>query len=455
MKTVLMVTNSFPPGGGSGMLRTMKFTQYLPLNGWRPVVLSVKEKYNDKKDFSVLKNIPALVKVYRTDVLDFLGLFNTCNKKTGAGNKDTAREENLEGVLLNKNPMKDAVKGLKRGFLAFFSTPDKFIGWLLPAVMKGLVILHRERIDIIYSTSPPATTTLIGLVLKEMTGKKFVVDFRDPWALDRANNPQVGRIRLRVERWLEYLVFRRADTVIVNTEYLKRLYAEKFAFKKEKIIVIPNGYDSEDFDALDANPAGIDNEKLTISHVGEFYENDREPVQFLNALAELFKDGRVEREKVRVNFVGGGEYVDTGHFLELMKKLDLNSVVRLFPRLAHRESIQCMTSSHALLLLQPTPRYRAQIPAKAFEYLKTGRFIFAVAPEGATADLIQRFEAGVVVDAQDAKALKERIFELYDKFTRKQLRQSYLNEAVLAQFERKALTENLSGVFDAVLKHIS
>lgn len=435
------------------MLRTMKFVQYLPLYGWRPVVLSVKEKYNDKKDYSVLKNIPAIVNVHRTVILDFLRLFNTDHKNAGAGNKTGAKKKDSVQGSPNKNLIKIVIKGIKRGFLDIFSTPDKFIGWLAPAVIKGLNIVYQEKIDIIYSTSPAATATLIGLILKEITGRKFVVDFRDPWALDRANNPRVGKIRLKVENWLEYLVFKRADMVIVNTEYLKRLYVKKFTFKKEKIIVIPNGYDSEDFDSLSANPAEVDSEKLTISHVGEFYENDREPVEFLKALAGLFKDGRMSKEKVRVSLVGGGEYVDTVKFTELIEKLDLNSVVRLFPRLPHRESIKFMTRSHVLLLLQPTPRYKAQIPAKAFEYLKTGRFIFTIAPEGATADLIKHFGAGVVVDEQDAPALKEQILELYAKFTGNKLSQSYLKEALLAKFERKALTKDLSDVFDAMVKN--
>ena len=111
-----------------------------------------------------------------------------------------------------------------------------------------------------------------------------------------------------------------------------------------------------------------------------------------------------------------------------------------------------MTRSHVLLLLQPTPRYKAQIPAKAFEYLKTGRFIFTIAPEGATADLIKHFGSGIVVDEQDAQGLRERILELYVEFTRNRLSQSYLKEALLAKLERKAITKDLSDVFDAMVK---
>lgn len=455
MKTVLMITNSFPPGGGSGMLRTMKFSQYLPLYGWRPIVLSVREKYNDKKDYSVLKNIPAQVVVYRTGILDPLKLFKADNKQAGSRAKNGANKEVFIEGSPNKSLVKIIIKGIKRGFLAMFSTPDKFIGWLPPAVIKGLAIIYREKTDIIYSTSPSATAALIGLALKKITASKFVVDFRDPWALDRANNPRVGKIRLKVENWLEYLVFKGADMVIVNTEYLMRLYVEKFNFKKEKIIVLPNGYDSEDFEALKDGLNEADSEKLTISHVGEFYENDREPVEFLKALAGLFKDGRINKEEVQVNLVGGGEYVSTAKFLGLIEKLDLNSVVRLFPRLPHRESIQFMARSHVLLLLQPTPRYKAQIPAKAFEYLKTGRFIFTIAPNGATADLMKYFESGVVVDEQDTLALRERIFELYVKFTQKRLNQSCPREALLAKFERRALTKDLSDIFDAIVKNVT
>ena len=159
------------------MLRTMKFVQYLPLYGWRPVVLSVKEKYNDKKDYSVLKNIPSIVKVHRTVILDLLRLFNTDYKNVGADNKTGAKKKDSLQGSPNKNLIKIVIKGIKRGFLDMFSTPDKFIGWLLPAVIKGFNIVHQERIDIIYSTSPAATTTLIGLILKEITGRKFVVDF--------------------------------------------------------------------------------------------------------------------------------------------------------------------------------------------------------------------------------------------------------------------------------------
>jgi glycosyltransferase involved in cell wall biosynthesis len=250
---------------------------------------------------------------------------------------------------------------------------------------------------------------------------------------------------MKFENWLEYQVIKNADKIVLNTELLKKEYVAKYEGTiLDKGIVITNGYDPDDFDKIStrAHSDGI----FTISHVGEFYECTRTPDNFLKAVSELVREHKVTEKEMKINFVGGGDYVLTNQFEELINQLRLRSIVNIFPHIPHRESIEFMLNSDVLLLLQPDEKYKQQIPAKAFEYIKSGKYIFTLAPSGATADLVSAVQGEGVVAPEQINMIKNKMYELYIKFKNNGL-QANETFAKINSYDRKQLTKDLCGVF--------
>lgn len=322
------------------------------------------------------------------------------------------------------------------------------MGWLLPAVFRGLLIINKQKVDLIYSTSPAETGHLIALLLKLVTRKPWVADFRDPWMLRYKPN-QKNKIIMKIENWLECQVMKNADKIILNTELLKNEYVMKYAdIITNKSNVITNGYDSADFDNIHAkkDPKGT----FTISHVGEFYEGTRTPDNFLKAIGELISENKVAENELRINFVGGGDYVSSNQFEELVTQLRLKRIVSIFPHIPHRESIEFMLNSDILLLLQPDEKYKQQIPAKAFEYIKSGNYIFTLAPNGATANLVSAIQGDGVVDPFQIDVIKSKIYELYLKFKNNELRKN-VKSSKIDSYDRRKLTKDLAEIFHGLL----
>jgi glycosyltransferase involved in cell wall biosynthesis len=448
MKKVLIISHAFPPSAGSGVIRTLKFVKYLPENGWFPVILTLKERYNSKKDFSMQREIPEGVKVYRTNIWDPLLIYNSLKVRFfnhGKGNIATKNK------LLTINGASE-VKSFKlsKFILDFFTTPDNFIGWLVPAVFRGVIAIRKHKVDLIYTTCPAETSNLIGLILKKITHKPWVTDFRDPWTL--RNEPyKMGKIRMMLENWLEAKVMKNADKIIANTEYLRNAYLRKYNnLTVEKISVVTNGFDPADFVNIPVKKIESDG-VFTVSHIGEFYEEIRNPDNFLSAVAELLKEGKIEKNKIKINFIGGGEYVFTGKFRNLLNKLEIKDVVSVSEHLTHEQSLQYMFNSDLLLLLQPSHRTVTQVPAKLFEYIRTGNCIIALAPRGATAEIIKKISHGVLADPDSVQDIKDKLLNVYSKHEKINQR----NEIQLSEvnnFDRRKLTKQLALVFDELTK---
>lgn len=427
------------------MLRVLKLVKYLPENGWLPLVLTLEKRYSDKVDYTMVREIPKQVRVYRTRMLSPLALYGVPRAK--------GREH--DGVSKDSRPYRLYVPDrLKRGTvlrkarkcaLGLLSTPDKFTGWLVPGTCRGLSIVNTRKVDIIFSTSPCPTAHLIGFLIKKITRKPWVADFRDPWTWPR----EMSKVRRILENWLESRVMKSADKVIATTEHLKNTYAAKYRnFLPGKISVITNGYDSEDFSDIPWAHA-YSRSIFTISHIGEFYEIDRRPDNFLIAISELIREGKVNRDRTRINLIGGGEYVRTRGFNDLIERLGLNGVIKIIEHVSHRRSIEYMLRSSVLLLLQPSVRLREEIPGKAFEYIRSGNFVLALAPEGATSDLIAQIPNALVIAPEMTSAIKQSLHGLYVKFNRNQLRPN-TDLAKIGKYDRRQLTARLSAILNAV-----
>jgi glycosyltransferase involved in cell wall biosynthesis len=376
MKTVLMIAYHYPPeGSSSGVLRTLKFSKYLPRYRWIPHILTLHESFYVQRDAGLLQDVPPEAVIHRTFALD------------------SARHL--------------AVKGRH---LALLSIPDRFISWLPFGLIRGLRVIGKAGINILYSTSPPPTAHLIAAALKAATGLPWVADFRDPW-VEEGLYPPPGTLRYRVESALERLVVQRSDRVIVTTPYLRRDFLGRYSeLAPGKIRVIYNGYDEDDFQSLDG--AGR-RHRFEIIHAGLVTPEFRDPMPLLKAVATLIADDLLPRHEVLITFMGGGPYLLSEAFTAGVKRLGLEGIVEVSDRVPHADALQRLRQAAVLLLLQASDDTRALIPAKAFEYLRLGRPILALTLEGATADLLKGMEHCQVVDPADLSGLRRAVVLCY------------------------------------------
>ncbi len=399
-----MIAYYFPPVGGSGAQRTVKFVKHLAQFGWESSVLSIDNpKHYEIDDKTFLKDVPVATKVYRS---------------------------------CQWNPY-DIVK-----------FPDKKTGWIFPAIMKGMSIIKHDNPNIIYSSSPPISAHLIALFLKKIFKLPWVADFRDPW-YSSCSERDISKINRFAIASVEKLIIKCADVVIANTDRATADYLNRYKAIVDKIYVIPNGYDEADFQNIEEKKDEKNNKRMTISHVGEFYERSRNPNSFLRAVSELVSKDVSKRNEIQINFVGGGDYTKSSEFDSIIETNNLGSIVNCIDYVAHNESLGYLHSSDLLLLLV-SKGGPFQVPAKTYEYLRCGRPILALSDDGASKDLLDKLNVTAVVDYDDIQGIKSELIRFY-----KDYKEGVLSKKIqyngIDLFDRKKLTEKLVGVFEKIL----
>jgi glycosyltransferase involved in cell wall biosynthesis len=411
-----MIAYHYPPeGGSSGVLRALKFSKYLPGQGWIPHILTLRESFYPVRDDGLMRDVPAEAVIHRTLAFD--------------------------------NARHLAIKGRH---LAFLGVPDRFVSWFFFGVVKGLRVIRKERPQVIYSTSPPATAHLIAAALKSITGALWVADFRDPW-IEEGLFPPPGSIRYRLESVLERMVLRRCDCVVVTTPNLKAEFLARYPdLSPDKFQVIYNGYDESDF-----NNIRVENrsERFEIIHAGLVTPDFRNPLPLLEAAAGLISDGSLPREQVKITFLGGDWWVSSPEFTAEVKRLGLDGVVSVEGRVSHQDAIKRLAHAAALLLLQASDDTRSLIPAKAFEYLRIGRPVLAMTLEGATADLLKDREHCFILDPADSVGLSNAVFSLYNLWREGGDVAAPRRNA--CQYERSHLTGQLADILDTLTSQTS
>src|SRR5262245_27952000 len=322
-----MITYHYPPQGeSSGVLRARKFSKYLPSNGWIPHVVTLQESFYQTKDDGLKIDIPPEARVHRTFAVD------------------TSRPLAISGK-----------------HITFFTIPDRLIGWFPFGVLKGLRVIRKENIDVLYSTSPPPTAHLIAGSLKVLTGIPWIADFRDPWIED-GYFPRPGSFRFRIESTLERWVVQHCERLLVTTPNLRDDFLSRYGnLSPDKVQVIYNGYDEDDFQAV--TPVS-DSEQFEIIHAGLVTPEFRDPFPLLKVMRSLIKENAFPPGKVKITFLGGGPWVTSADFVENVRRIGLERVVQIDPQVSHREALCRMAKAAVLLVMQASDDTRSLIPAK-------------------------------------------------------------------------------------------
>jgi glycosyltransferase involved in cell wall biosynthesis len=379
---ILLVTMYFPPAGGGGVQRPLKFATHLPAHGIETHVLAPDDPKWLYADPGLAP--PSQAWIHRAR---YLG----------------PRARRLGDELHGRRGL-DRLSRQARSLSRRMLVPDENVGWNLTAIPAALRIVRSEGIDVVLTTSPPNSVHLIGAAVKRATGVRWVADLRDSIATHPHRRVERAAVRAkeRVSQSVARLVARQADVIVAASDAIAE---EASSLEPAGIVTtILNGSDYDDFAGLTYRRS----DRFRITHTGSFF-GKRDPRPFLSAVAESGFDDVVAR------FVGDFRVADR----EWAEGRGLGSRLELHPYVPRREALALQRDSDALLLLIPEAGGRGQgvLSGKVFEYLAAERPILAaVPPEGAAADLIRDTGAGVVAAPDDVPALARALTELHERW---------------------------------------
>ena len=434
-RKVLLVSYYFPPSGGAGVQRTLKFVKYLREYGWEPVVLTARNADYPAYDETLVSEIPPGVRVYRSRIIEPYQFYRRITGRAMDAATDIAT------LTLDSDQKRKFSERLSEWVRSAFFIPDARIGWLPFAASLGAKIIDREGISAIYSTAPPYTTHLIGLALHQMTGLPWIVDFRDSW-IGWLSTPQWRpRFSRALERWMERSVLREATRILTVTPGVREdLLSRHPHLRDNRWQLLYNGYDPGDFESVTLRHKSG---KITLIYTGSLYGN-RNPEYLLRALESLRQEQPDLVTNLELLFVGRvGESI-----LERMGSSGVSKHIRHIPYVTHAESIAWLKSADiSLLIIDDAPENYGILTGKLFEYIGAGHPILTLAPEGNAADLVRQHNLGLVAHPRDEQGIKKALTDLVRQV------ESGMNKpktGAFTAFTRQSLTGELAAVLDAI-----
>jgi glycosyltransferase involved in cell wall biosynthesis len=400
---VLVLAYYFPPVGGAGVQRTLKFVKYLAPLGWDATVIATRSRAYAARDESLLAEVPREARVRRTAALPLARYL---------------------GFALHRLRL--------QRLRAYVMWPDGGLGWAPFALLAALRAARKDRPDVLFSSSAPYGSHLVALVVARLTGLRWVADFRDEWA---ANPHLAGQPRLlaRLSERAERAITSRARRIVVAADYFR---LRGLPHDDPRRVEIVNGVDEDDFRHDASGPPA---DRFVISHVGTLYEL-QDPSIALRAIAALAARGVIDAARVEARLVGNvwipGFAPPPGLRLELTGYVE------------HRRAIAEMRAATVLLLYVPASSLAPS--GKLFEYLASGRPVLCLArADNLASRLVREWNAGAVADPDDQAAIEEAMLALWRRWQEDGLPdQAEVRAQALARYSRRATAEQLAQVLD-------
>ena len=411
---VLIITYYWPPAGGSGVQRWLKFVKYLQEFGIEPVVYTVDNVIYPKEDKTLLHEVSENITVLKQPIWEPTDLL--------FWKKDKPQKSGISNVS-------------KSGLLSFvrgnFFIPDPKLFWVKPSVKYLQKYLDSNKIDTIISTGPPHSMHLIANKLRQKNNIKWIADFRDPWS-DLYYNKDFNQLSFvkNKNKKLEEAVLKNADCVLTVSNSLK----EEFSKTANRVEVITNGFDDE---VLKENNI-IKDTKFTISYIGLLPKQSNPKVLF-KVLKELCFCNKDFKNDLNLNFIGDiSDEVKTE-----ISNNQLNENTNFVGYVNHNKAIEYQKKAQVLLLLIPNiEKSKGILTGKLFEYLTAKRPILAIGPEeGDLSEILKETNSGIIVDFDDEKKISSEILKLYNQYKEGSLKVQSKN---IEKYHRKQLSKKLA-----------
>jgi glycosyltransferase involved in cell wall biosynthesis len=427
LKNLLFIAYYFPPMGMGGVQRSVKFVKYLPEFGYEPTVLTVRDVHYYQHDPSLSADI-ANARIIRTESLDPLRILRTL--------KPHGRQTGPSAAAAPS-----AIEKCNRVLSRWVFIPDSKIAWIPFAVSAALRSARRIRFDAIFTTSPPHSAHLAGLLLQKALRVPWIADFRDSWLMEKFDRVPTRFHRMINDRLLRAVVGHADRLVAVSEPILSDLKGASDR-SRDAFLCIPNGFDPEDFRETAWTPSP----KFRITYCGTA-NPVHSPDDFFRGLQVAFGKRPDLRPQIEVRFVGSVTGIDLDRMADAY---GIRETIRQTGYLAHSESLRRLMDSDLLLLVLPSDSSAGVVTGKLYEYMASGIPILGIIPDGEAKRLIRSYARGITVHPDDPQGISGTLIRIFDLWKRGGWTGRPQGRGDVALFDRRLQARNLAGIFDCI-----
>ena len=437
MKRVLIISYYWPPTGGSGVQRWVKFAKYLPSEGWQPVIYTPENPEQLAVDASLEAEIPSEAEVIKTPITEPYEIYKKVLRKSGHSKE--AVEVNPVNAQ-NKSFLQKVAMWVRGNFFR----PDPRCMWIGPSVRYLKKYLQEHPVDLIVSTGPPQSMHLIGHRLALETGLPWVADFRDPWTkIFYFKHLSMTRSTERWHKKMEKKVLDDASVVVAVSPLVQQEFQ---SMTQTPVELITNGFDECDFASEKCHEAeGGPDKEFCITHTGLFAA-DGNPTMLWEVLGEKYAADETFHKALRIKLIGKTDE----SILAALNQAGLQDAVEDMGYQPHTEAVAQQRKASLLILpLRKEPEYKAVLPGKLFEYLASWRPVLGIGqPDGAMSMILNTTKTGVVLDWEDKASIARYIDFCWERHLAGKLT---VEDADISQFTRRNLTRRMAQLFDSLV----
>jgi glycosyltransferase involved in cell wall biosynthesis len=435
MKKVLILTYYWPPAGGAGVQRWLKFVKYMRAFGWEPIVYTAENGEMPVIDESLQKDIPEGTRVLKTPIWEPYTIY-----KRFIGRK---KEDKINASFLSENKKTGISEKISVWIRGNFFIPDARKFWIKPSINFLDSYVTKNNINFVISSGPPHSMHLIALGLKKNNKQlKWIADFRDPWTnIDFYEKLMLSLWADKKHHRQELSVLNNADIILSigqsMSDEFKDIYTADGGKNTDKFKVIPNGFDTDDISSTDVSK----DKKFSIAHIGTLVK-DRNPHTLWKVLSKLVKENPSFKEQLEIKLVGKVDIF----VKEQLEQYGLSAFVTKIDYLPHDEVIIEQQKSRVLLLLvNNTQNAKGILTGKFFEYMASLSPILAIGPtDGELAKIMRETNSGLISDFEDQITLEKNILNYFNGQTQN------LNRDVVNTYSRKELTKKLCSLLNTL-----
>lgn len=420
-KKVLIIAYYWPPAGGPGVQRWLKFAKYLPEFGIEPIIYTPENPSYPVTDESLVDEIPANIAVIRHPIIEPHKWAELFSKK---------QTQTISSGIISESHNQSILQKWMLYIRGNFFIPDARFLWVKPSIKKLQKIIREQNIKTVITTGPPHSMHLIGLGLKKQTHIQWMADFRDPWtSMWYFNQLKLNKRSLKKHKNLEKKVLKSADEIIVTTRGVQKEFQSK---TDQNVTVITNGFDNDS--AISSTELDAD---FTLSHIGSFFSIEN--LKFLwEAIRELTEENEAFKRSFKLRLIGKNN-PELRNELNRFNLLDYTEDLGYLP---HSEVLQYQQQSQVLLLQYTNEETKGIIPGKLFEYIQSARPVLAIGPKGWEAgEILKETQTGMYYYFSEKERIKQGIFQYFEAYQQGKLR---VNAQNILPFHRRNLTEKLS-----------